>query len=122
MADIDTQVTELHEAEQCVQVCTVGVDQPPGVMDDLCNFEDIRLEQAQCARNREHEHRGPRIGQLTEIFDIDIALIVGTDSHYLKTGHRGRGRVGAVCGVWNYRDRAFHIMACLMIGAGDQQP
>ena len=89
VADVDAKVAELHESQQRVQVRAVSVHQAAGIVDDARDFQDVRLEESQCAWDRQHEDAGILACMQREVFQIDIAIGIGLHGLHFEACHGG---------------------------------
>ena len=60
--DVEAEVARACDGEQRVEVRSVAVDEAAGAMDPLADLEHRLVEEAECARNGDHE-AGHRIVQ-----------------------------------------------------------
>src|SRR5690606_19505743 len=85
--------------EQGVEVGTVHVDLPAGVVHLGADLGDAGLVDPVGGRIGDHDRRHPAgvVGQLVvQVHQVDVALVVAGDHYHPQAGEHRAGRVGAV--------------------------
>ena len=99
VAHVGPEPSGLGDADERVEVGAVEVHLPTGVVDQLADVPDARLEHAVGRGVGDHE-RSQRVAVLTdlrgEVVGVDVAVVVTGDDHDPHAGHDRRRGVGAV--------------------------
>ncbi len=118
--DVEAHVARARDAHDRVEVRAVVVGGRPRVADDLGDLLDVRVEDPERVRVREHE-AGDRVVRLRlEVLDVDAPVGVRGDLHDLEAGHRHRRRVRAVRRVGGQDLRAPVVAAVGVVGPRQQ--
>mmetsp|Transcript_20222 Transcript_20222/g.43799 ORF Transcript_20222/g.43799 Transcript_20222/m.43799 type:complete len:389 (-) Transcript_20222:246-1412(-) len=99
MAHVCADVTRRGEANLSVHVGAVHVDLAAVVVDDLTHLLDGELKAAVGGGVGDHEAAQVvlvLLSRLSELGDVDVALVVARHTHHLEATHGGRSRVGSV--------------------------
>ncbi len=99
MAHVGSHVSGAGEANLCVHVGTVHIDQSTGTVDDINNFQNTLFESTVSGRISNHD-----AGQIVlvllhlclEVVDVHIAAVVTFHHHNRHAGLGGAGGVGSV--------------------------
>ena len=100
---VEAQISELHPADDGVQIGAVAVNYAAGVADDARDVENVGIEQAERAGERYHQPGEVVVHGRAEGVQVGVAVGVGRQRHHAKARHRRRRRVCAVRGV-GYQD------------------
>ena len=112
---IKAGVARADDAHDGVEVGAVIVAQAAGLVDNLGDLGDVRVEQADGVGVGEHQPCGVLVGCLTQRLDIDAAVGERRDADDMKARHSGGGGVGAVSRVRNQDVDAALMAVCLVI-------
>jgi len=118
--DVEAHVAGTGVAHDGVEVGAVVVEGAAGLVDQAGDLGDVLVEEAERVGVGQHQ-AGDLLGDLgAEVVHLDPTALVGRHLHDLVTGHRHRGRVGAVGGVGG-QDLGPPFAAVGVVGAGQQQ-
>ncbi len=118
--DVEAHVARAGDAHDRVEVGAVVVERRPDLVHDPRDLLDLRVEDAERVRVRQHQAGDRVVGLGAQVVDVDAAVGVRADLDDLVAGHRHRRRVGAVRGVGRQHLRAV-LAAVLVVGARQQQ-
>ena len=116
MDDIKAHIAGPDLAENGVQICTIIVEQPAGLMNNGGDLFNPAFKHPQRRGIGEHDTRGLWPYRLLQRGKIHITLCVRRNLMYLVTAHGGGSRVSAVCGIRHQDFRALRIPLCIMPG------
>src|SRR5205807_3632010 len=95
--DVDTEVARPNLADQGVHVGAVHIEQAALGVQNLGDFVDLLLEDAQRVRVGEHERGNFVVHLRFKRGDLDHAAGIGLQILYRVAHHRSGGGVGTVC-------------------------
>src|SRR5699024_1982340 len=99
VGDVAAEPSRPAPAEQCVQVGSVDVDLPAGLVHHRADLLHLCFVDAVGGGVGQHD-RGHRLALLGEhpaqVVDVDIAVLGRGDHHHLESGQYRRGGTGAV--------------------------
>ncbi len=117
--DVHAEIAGAGFADEGVHVGAVHVEERAFGVEDVGNFVDLGLEDADGRRIGEHE-RGGVLGDLAlEGFDVHHAAFVGLEVFDLVAADGGGGGIGSVSGVGN-EDLVARIAVGLVISADEK--
>src|SRR5712671_6242557 len=117
---VHAEIARPRDSRESVHVRAVHIQQRALGVQDLRDFRDALLKNAQRRRIRDHQRSDIRRDQFTKLVDVDLAVRFGFNVfHFIARDNRG-GRIRAVRGIRNQNFLTW-IALLLQIRANQQQ-
>ena len=117
---VESDVCRTYDTDYSVEVGAVIVAESAGLMDELCDLHDVRVEETNCVRVGQHQTGRLRTEVSLEVVDVNCTVLVRLDDDGLVARHCSRSRVCAVSGV-RYDDLVTLCVASVCVVSLDQQ-
>ena len=122
---VRTKLTRRGDTNQRVHVRTVHINLPAVLVHKIASLNHRFFKHAVSTRICDHQTRQSLtvlFGLGSQIFQIDIAIVVGFNNDHLQAHHGRTGRVGSMSRTWNQTNIAFALPQTLVITPDRQQP
>src|SRR4029077_11080989 len=118
--DVDPEVTRARDAGEGVHVSPVHIEQRALRMENLGNFRDALLEDAERRRIGDHQRGDVGRNQFAQFVDVDLAVRFGLYVFDFVARYYRGGGIGPVRGIGN-QDLLARIALLLEVRADQQQ-
>ena len=120
MHHVNAEVSRPRDAGKRVHVGAVHVQQRAFGVENLCDFGDALLENAERRRIGDHQRGDVGRDEVAQLVDVDLAVRFGLNVFDFVAGDNRGGWIGAVRGVGNQNFLA-RVALLFEIGAYQQQ-